>query len=268
MNWLSCHLYKKIVRIRLKIPLISFTFDDFPRSALRAARILKEHGCRGTFYISLGLMGKYGELGEFFHAKDIKNLVDDGHELGGHTFSHLDCLETSPEEYRKDVHKNINGIYRELEGYIVRNFSFPWGHVSPGCKKTISRYFRSMRGTQGGGINAGMVDLNLLRTNSLYNRTNTISEIRDLIRVNLEEGGWLIFYTHDIRENPSPFGCTPGFFQSVLNATLASPSQILTVNQVLELLLSEAPNKPNKPNLKIKSAPTGFDTKYLGMSKE
>src|SRR5438067_1641036 len=39
-------------------PLISFTFDDFPRSALKTAgRILEEHGIFGTYYGSLGLMG-------------------------------------------------------------------------------------------------------------------------------------------------------------------------------------------------------------------
>jgi peptidoglycan/xylan/chitin deacetylase (PgdA/CDA1 family) len=44
--------------MRNREPMISFTFDDFPRSALHVAgRILEDHGIAGTYYVSLGLMG-------------------------------------------------------------------------------------------------------------------------------------------------------------------------------------------------------------------
>ena len=48
-------------------PLISFTFDDFPRSALTVGgEILERHGARGTYYASLGVMGKYEAAGLMF----------------------------------------------------------------------------------------------------------------------------------------------------------------------------------------------------------
>src|SRR5205823_2244619 len=48
-------------------PLISFTFDDFPRSALLAGgAILNRFGVAGTYYVSLGLLGKNEPSGKMF----------------------------------------------------------------------------------------------------------------------------------------------------------------------------------------------------------
>ena len=48
-------------------PLISFSFDDFPRSALfTGGALLEQYGVAGTYYASLGLMGKTSPTGEIF----------------------------------------------------------------------------------------------------------------------------------------------------------------------------------------------------------
>src|SRR5580704_12505984 len=76
-------------------PLISFTFDDFPRSALLAGgAILNRYGLAGTYYAALGLMGEQAPTGQLFVSSDLTTLLDRGHELGCHTFSHLDSWDT------------------------------------------------------------------------------------------------------------------------------------------------------------------------------
>ena len=51
---LSSALYRRTVKMQNADPLISFTFDDFPRSALEAGgQILRAHGVRGTYYAPL-----------------------------------------------------------------------------------------------------------------------------------------------------------------------------------------------------------------------
>ena len=65
-----------------KFPIVSFTFDDFPRTAARAGgAILGEHAMHGTYYVSLGLMNRHLPAGRGFSAEDLRDIVDEGHEL-------------------------------------------------------------------------------------------------------------------------------------------------------------------------------------------
>ncbi|MCB8835211.1 polysaccharide deacetylase family protein, partial [Escherichia coli] len=47
------------LHIPVSRPVVSFTFDDVPDTALtNGARILEDHGVRGTFYIAGSLEGQ------------------------------------------------------------------------------------------------------------------------------------------------------------------------------------------------------------------
>ena len=84
-------LFRRPFVINTQTPLISFTFDDFPRSALlTGGAILKRFGLTGTYYASFGLMGKEASTSPMFLAEDIGALLELGHELGCHTFAHCD----------------------------------------------------------------------------------------------------------------------------------------------------------------------------------
>src|SRR5690242_10012566 len=94
-------------RIELEWPVISFTFDDFPRSALiNGGAILREYGFSGTYYASLGLMGQENSTGEIFQPEDLRELVRHGHELACHTFDHCDSWEATPAEFEASILKN------------------------------------------------------------------------------------------------------------------------------------------------------------------
>ena len=52
-------LYTRPLAIAGRGPIISFTFDDFPRSALyTGGAILERFGLNGTYYAAFGLMGR------------------------------------------------------------------------------------------------------------------------------------------------------------------------------------------------------------------
>ena len=44
----------------------------------------------------------------------------------------------------------------------------------------------------------------------------------------------MIFYTHDISENPSPFGCKPSQFERVVRSAVQAGAKILTVGSALQ----------------------------------
>jgi hypothetical protein len=74
----------------------------------------------------------------------------------------------------------------------------------------------SCRGIDG-GINGSTTDLNLLRANSLYGDVDQFAASESLLSENVRRGGWLIFYTHDVRLNPSPYGCTPALLDKTVS---------------------------------------------------
>src|SRR5438477_13109088 len=72
-------LFRRPFAVRPRQPLISFTFDDFPRSALLAGgSILNSFDLSATYYVSLGLMGKEAPSGKMFIADDLETLFEQG----------------------------------------------------------------------------------------------------------------------------------------------------------------------------------------------
>lgn len=214
-------------------PIVSFTFDDFPRSALEiGGEILKSYGGRGTYYAAMGLMGGVGDLGEYFCAGDLKRLLADGHELGSHTFSHLSCRKTSLPAFELDAQKGRDAIIDFAGRSGPHHFAYPFGHITLRAKSRIGSQMNSCRSTIK-GVNISPVDLRLLRANCLYHRSTDFGSVDQLFRLNDRQKGWLIFYTHDISENPSPFGCKPHQFESVVRSAIHAGARILTVGDVL-----------------------------------
>jgi peptidoglycan/xylan/chitin deacetylase (PgdA/CDA1 family) len=228
------HWKTRKVALRLPQAIVSFTFDDFPRSALTTAgEILKKNQARGTYYTALGLMGISNHEGEHFHIQDLRDLLRDGHELGSHTYSHVSALKTPVEQFRTDALRGETELAQYRGVAAPGNFAYPFGDVGFASKPALGATMRSCRGIRG-GINTEFADLNLLKANSIYSKTFDLHSTEQLIRENRRRRGWLIFYTHDVRENPSDFGCTPAEFESVVEAVARSGTNILTIAQALD----------------------------------
>jgi hypothetical protein len=76
-------------------PMVTFTFDDFPRSAYEAAgATLRAFGGHGTYYAAAGWMDGGPATGDRFRTADLPRLLRDGHELGTHTYSHVSLWST------------------------------------------------------------------------------------------------------------------------------------------------------------------------------
>jgi len=229
-------LFRRPLVIRTQLPLISFTFDDFPRSALLVGgTILNRFGLAGTYYASLGLLGKEAPTGQIFVSGDLRTLFERGHELGCHTFSHCHSWDTDTDTFEKSVIENRVALGRLLPGAEFKSFSYPINAPRPSTKARIGGYFLCCRGG-GQTFNVGTTDLNQLSAYFLEKSRHSIQTVKDLIDRNREIRGWLIFATHDISDNPTPFGCTPDFFEDVVQSAVSSGACILPVVKALETL--------------------------------
>lgn len=213
-------------------PIVSFTFDDFPQSALHiGGSILKNYGAYGTYYAALGLMDQVNGLGRQFTAADLETLLRDGHELGSHTFDHVSCHSSSFDDFQANVVKGMQAVDQFVGKALPHHFSYPYGLATLSAKRSIGSSFSSCRGIIP-GINKPPVDLNLLRANFLYSYCFDLDVIERLFEANQRCKGWLIFYTHDISDHPSSFGCKPGEFESVVKLAVKRKVTILPVGQV------------------------------------
>lgn len=221
-------------------PLISFTFDDFPRSALyTGGAILARYGLKGTYYASLGLMGKGGPTGDIFLPQDLDLLLEQEHELGCHTFSHCDSWDTSSKIFERSVVENSRMLNSLVPGASFRTFSYPISPPHPRTKRTIAHYFDCCRGG-GQTFNGGVMDLNYLASFFMEQSRNTPEILKILIEKNREARGWLIFSTHDVCATPTPFGCTPEFFEDIVAYAVNSGARILPVIHAWEVLRSSS----------------------------
>jgi peptidoglycan/xylan/chitin deacetylase (PgdA/CDA1 family) len=227
-----CAFYRRTVPLCGCGPVVSFTFDDFPRTALSVGgTILEKFGTRGTYYVTLGLMNSCNELGQLFRGDDLCSLLERGHDLGTHTFHHSSCRSLSLSAFVQDVKRGKNAV-ADLVGHDPTNFAYPYGDVSLRVKKNVGPMLKSCRGIVP-GVNGPEVDLNLLRANKLYGDIDRLGLAEGLIEENVKRKTWLIFYTHDISPHPSPYGCTPALFESVVSNAARSGSRLLTVEETL-----------------------------------
>jgi peptidoglycan/xylan/chitin deacetylase (PgdA/CDA1 family) len=253
-------LFRRQLDVRTPVPLISFTFDDFPQSAfLNAGAILGRYSILGTYYVSLSLAGEQSQMGPMYQTEDLKELARVGHELGCHTFGHCHSWNTPPDIFEKGILDNQEALNEVLPGTAFQTFSYPFSGPRLPVKQVAGRHFLCCRGgglragrfflrhhAGGQTFNSGTTDLNLLCAFFLEQSRENPEAVKRLIDQNAQARGWLILATHDVRDTPSRFGCTPAFFEQVVQWSLESGARLLPVVEALEVLKASQQNREGK----------------------
>ncbi len=230
----------KTIRSNLNRPIVSFTFDDYPQSAWTVAgRILNDHDVHGTYYTALGLMDQTSRIGKLYTRDDLLATHDDGHEIACHTYSHPNLRRTPVRNCVDDIEKNLAELRRLVPNGSLQNFSYPSGSISIGNKRALTPRFDTLRGVED-GINTGVIHLNLLRARRIYDADGSAETDRIWVDQNAARCGWLIFYTHDVCDEPSDVGCTPRRFETAVRAALESSAEVLTVAEAYQRLTGKS----------------------------
>lgn len=228
-SWVYDRFFAKYLDLSSCGPVVSFTFDDFPSSALlNGGKILEKHGVKGTYYLAPGLYEACTEVGNIVSRKDVYKCREAGHEIGHHTYSHLDCSAASKDEILADILR----ADMDLGRIKTENFSFPFGRSNIKSKKLLTNRFKSCRGISA-GINSGMIDAADLKSNAIYSRNRNLDALTQLIIDTKKNGGWLIFYTHDVTQSPGLYGCTENDFEYVVDTVIDNGISIATVEEVI-----------------------------------
>lgn len=108
---------------------IYLSFDDgpMPEATSMVLQILAEFDAKATFFCLGKNVEKYPEL--------FKQIEESGHEVGNHTYDHLNGWKTSCKEYFKNIEKADGLIGNTL-------FRPPYGKITPAQIRLLKKKYR------------------------------------------------------------------------------------------------------------------------------
>lgn len=111
---------------------IYLTFDDGPIPEVTpwVLDILKEYNITATFFCIGDNIRKHPEV--------FKRILEEGHQVGNHTFNHLNGWKTSTVNYKK----NVTACTTEIEKHTAlstRLIRPPYGRITPSQIKALQK---------------------------------------------------------------------------------------------------------------------------------
>ncbi|MBQ0081483.1 MAG: polysaccharide deacetylase family protein [Alistipes sp.] len=118
-----------IWRIEDESDSVYLTFDDGPTPGVTEwiLSTLKKYNAKATFFV----LGKNVELYPDLYSK----LLEDGHKIGNHTYSHQKGIKMSLERYLEDVEFANDIVHSNL-------FRPPYALATPVQIRTLSKYYK------------------------------------------------------------------------------------------------------------------------------
>jgi peptidoglycan/xylan/chitin deacetylase (PgdA/CDA1 family) len=223
----------RTVRNRSAAPLASVTFDDFPRSAWHeAAPILRRHSVKATYYAVGGWVGQTVDRVEQYTVDDLKAVAAEGHEIASHTYSHKAVHSLASEAIRADEAANAAFFGEHVGEGQVTAFAYPYGEVSPRTKRLYGELYASSRGIRE-GVNGPTFDLAQLKAYGIERKSWSEAHIEAAVKEAVDRKAWVIFFTHDISNDPTPYGATPQMLEHAILTLKAAGVETLTVRDAL-----------------------------------
>ena len=117
--------------------LVALTFDDGPKGKKTEALLdmLKEKGVHATFFMIGAQAEEQPEL--------VRRIYEEGHQIGMHTYSHVDLSCLTEEKQREEIEKSraaMQSLYRQRCVYTLSHkFSLLISPFRFICKRTHIR---------------------------------------------------------------------------------------------------------------------------------
>ncbi len=169
IGW-NYHLKAILSNTSTKTNHVSITFDDGPNSTFtpQVLELLKKHHAKATFFC----IGKHIEN----HPDIIKNILDQGHTIGNHTYSHANSFGFfSTENVIKELQKT-NSIVQNQTGLKLNLYRPAFGVTNP----NIARAVKALKLTTI-GWNKRSLDTTKLSDEAVLKRITTSLKAGDII---------------------------------------------------------------------------------------
>lgn len=183
-------------------PMVALTFDDGPsKHTARLLDILGTYGGKGTFFV----------LGNRIDERQdtIKRIVEEGHEIGGHSWSHRQLTNLSNKDLTDQIMNTRAKVY-EVTGVDSTIIRPPYGAYNDDVKSVCQ--------------NLGIVIVNW-SVDTLDWKHKDADKVYDSIMTDIKDGD--IILCHDLYES------TVDAMERVIPDLLANGYQLVTVSELL-----------------------------------
>ncbi len=111
--------------------ILALSFDDGPHSkyTLEILDILKQYNIKATFFV----LGKHAEL----YPEIISRQVAEGHEIGNHSYSHVNMKKASTKIIKEEFEKTQNIVY-SISNTKPKVFRPPYGNYNDEVIKVVT----------------------------------------------------------------------------------------------------------------------------------
>ena len=146
-------------------------------------------------------------------------------------------------EFERSIVRNREALQAFVPGASFRTFSYPISPPRPQSKRRAAGHFLCCRGG-GQTYMAGEGDLNYLSAFFLEKSRDDLDAVAAVIEHNRRARGWLVLATHDVDDHPTPYGCTPAFFEAVVRRVIESGATVLPVAAACEAVRGHHAHHP------------------------
>jgi peptidoglycan/xylan/chitin deacetylase (PgdA/CDA1 family) len=118
------------------LPLVSadfFTREEQARQFRAILQAIESHGARGVFFAN-------GERIRPSHEPLLDELVQRGHLVGNHTYSHPSLNDVSVEEYQADILRNDRALTRWMKGPRYFRYTYLQTGVTRSARDAVARF--------------------------------------------------------------------------------------------------------------------------------
>lgn len=209
-------LFLAPVKSKYETACLSLTFDDGLESHYTTVYpLLKEKDFGATFFIISGVSRFQNK--ELMTENQIKELIDDGFEIGSHTMTHPFLTELEERDVEAEIRESKR-LLEETYDISVDSFAFPYAAYDKEIIGMAKKYYlnlRTMRSSK---------DSIFLDSFGLESDTS-IEHVCGYINLAKNKKLWIIFVFHDIIEEPEVWDTSIEDFKEILDC--AENSEIL-----------------------------------------
>lgn len=174
--------------------VVSLTFDDGDADNYSVRSSLAENNLHATFYVVSGFTNSNGYMTD----DQLRDLYNDGNEIGGHTLSHVKLTEVRGDDLKREVCQDRDNLVSY--GFEVESFAYPFGHYDDEARQMVKDCgYQNARGVSGGPEFFPPSDGYGLRAMPYVVSDTRFSKLtRYVTDVENGGGGWVIFVFHHV----------------------------------------------------------------------
>ena len=204
--------------------IVSVTFDDGWQSTYKKARpILQKYAIPTTQYIIADVAAH--NVVEYMNFNEIKQLHNDGHEIGSHSLTH--CNQVVLDAQSLDDNALRSKTILEAQVGTIKSFAYPLGQYNDLTQKSYQRYYPLIR-TSDVGFNNRYFDEANIHSMAILN-TTTDTELGSWISYAKKHGLWLVLAYHRV-DASGEYNVSSAVLEKQLAQIKASGLRVLTVS--------------------------------------